>query len=112
MSRNHLRNLIQMVDKLNINAGYNLSLNVHIVNIHVVLEVKAQARITKANIHCFIWKSIIYRFDLPRAIITDNGHQFDNAKFAKFYRESKIAHCMISVVHLQSNDETEVANQT
>ena len=45
------------------------------------VEAKALVRITKAKTIDFIKKSIIYRFGVPNAIVTDNGTQFDNAKF-------------------------------
>lgn len=45
--------------------------------------VKAEvlASITEAKACDFIWKSIIYKFGLPTAILTNNGCQFDNVKF-------------------------------
>ena len=40
--------------------------------------------ITEAKITSFVWKNIIYRFGVPRVIISDNGKQFNNPKFQKF----------------------------
>ena len=45
------------------------------------VEVKALATITEAKIRSFVWKNIIYRFEIPMTIISDNGWQFDNQGF-------------------------------
>lgn len=42
---------------------------------------EALVHIIEENIHDFVCKSIIYRFDLSCTIITDNRCQFNNAKF-------------------------------
>ncbi|KAI5339207.1 hypothetical protein L3X38_018479 [Prunus dulcis] len=44
-------------------------------------EAKALATITAARIESFVWQSIVCRFGIPNSIVTDNGRQFDNAKF-------------------------------
>lgn len=42
--------------------------------------VKAEllAKITKTNISKFLWKNIIYRFEIFHLIVSNNGMQFDN----------------------------------
>ena len=42
------------------------------------VETEALAIITKKNIRSFVWRNIIYRFGIPRVLISDNGKQFDN----------------------------------
>lgn len=42
---------------------------------------EALACIIEVKAHNFIWKFIIYHFGPLRAIIMDNGCQFDNTKF-------------------------------
>jgi len=37
-----------------------------------------------AEVQRFIWKNIITRFDIPRAIIFDNSRQFDTAKLTDY----------------------------
>ena len=69
------------------------------------------ATITKAKVRDFIWKLIIYRFDLSQAIIIENRCQFDNPKFTKFCKELGISHRLTSVVHPQSNGEAELTNR-
>ena len=49
------------------------------------VEVKPTTMITKAKITNFVWKNVIYRFDIPNVIISNNGKQFDNLKFRKFF---------------------------
>lgn len=44
-------------------------------------EAKALASITTARIKTIVWQNIICRFNILHAIVTDNGWQFDNAKF-------------------------------
>ncbi|CAL9018618.1 unnamed protein product, partial [Prunus brigantina] len=47
-------------------------------------EAEALATITAARIETFVWQNIVCRFDIPNIIVTDNGRQFDNAKFKEF----------------------------
>lgn len=37
------------------------------------VEAESLARITKARVKGFVWKSIIYQYGIPKVIITDNG---------------------------------------
>jgi ribonuclease HI len=47
--------------------------------------------------------SIIYRFGMPRRVLTDNGTQFKGAKFARCCVEFGIEHQPSSAVHPQTN---------
>ena len=42
------------------------------------IDVEALATITTAKIQGFVWKNVIYRFGIPRLLITNNGRTFDN----------------------------------
>ena len=53
-------------------------------------EVEPLATIIEQKIHNFVWRAIICRFGIPRALISDNGKQFDNAKFRDFCAELRI----------------------
>ena len=68
--------------------------------------------ITEAKITSFIWKNIICRFDIPNAIILDNGKQFDNPKFQKFCRDLGIKNHYSSPRHFQANGQTKVTNRS
>ena len=53
------------------------------------VEAELVTTITEVKITSFVWKNIIYRFGVPRVIISDNGKQFDNLKFRKFCQDLK-----------------------
>ena len=61
------------------------------------------ATITEQKIRNFIWRSIICRFGIPRALVSDNRKQFDNLKFRDFCAELGIKNYYLSPAHLQSN---------
>ena len=48
------------------------------------VEVEALATIAVAKVQNFVWKNIVCRFRIPRAIISDNGRQFYNHGFKSF----------------------------
>ncbi|KAI5348968.1 hypothetical protein L3X38_001855 [Prunus dulcis] len=66
-------------------------------------EAEALATITAARIETFVWQSIVCRFGIPNSIVTDNGRQFENAKFKQFCSNLKIRLCFASPAHPQSN---------
>ena len=75
-------------------------------------EAEPLAAITKQKIRNFVWRSIICRFGIPRALVSDNGKQFDNAKFRDFCAELGIKNYYSSPAHPQSNGQTEVTIRT
>ncbi|XP_038973214.1 uncharacterized protein LOC120105126 [Phoenix dactylifera] len=76
------------------------------------VEAEPVAQITEQKMRDFVWKFIICRFGLLHILISDNGHQFDNACFREFCLELGIDHCFTSVAHPQANEKTEVTNRT
>ena len=59
-----------------------------IVNINYFtkwVEAKALATIIKKNIRNFIWRNIIYKYEIPRVLVSDNRKQFDNDSFSDFF---------------------------
>jgi transposase InsO family protein len=48
-------------------------------------------------------KRIIYRFDVPKRVLTDNGTQFKGAKFLRCCADFGIHHQPSSVAHLWTN---------
>ncbi|KAK3009884.1 hypothetical protein RJ639_011692 [Escallonia herrerae] len=59
----------------------------------------------------FFWKNIICRFGVPRALVVDNGKQFDNINFRTFCSNLSIDLRFTSVAHPQSNGQTENMNR-
>ena len=69
------------------------SMQIHLVAVdHFTKWAEAEplATITKQKIRNFVWRSIMCRFGIPRALVSDNGKQFDNAKFKDFCAELEI----------------------
>ncbi|CAL8132253.1 unnamed protein product [Prunus armeniaca] len=75
------------------------------------VEAEALATITAARIETFVWQNIVCRFGIPNTIVTDNGRQFDNAKFKQFCSNLKIKLCFASPAHPQSNGQVEAVNK-
>ena len=75
-------------------------------------EAEPLTTITEKKVHNFVWRSIICRFKIPRALVSDNGKQFDNPKFRYFYAELGIKNYYSSLAHPQSNGQTEVTIRT
>lgn len=57
----------------------------------------------------FISKPIVCRYRVPWEIVTDNGCQFDAAKFKEFYEGIGIKICFALVGHPESNEVVERA---
>ncbi|KAK3028740.1 hypothetical protein RJ639_037763 [Escallonia herrerae] len=76
------------------------------------VEVEALATITEKKCEDFFWRAVICRFGIPRVLITDYGKQFNNTTFHTFCTNLNIEHRYTSVVHPQTNGQTEVTNRT
>ena len=76
------------------------------------MKVEPLAVITEAKIQHFVWKNIVYRFGIPRVIISDNRWQFDSHKFRDFCKELGIRNHYSSPGHSQANGQTKVTNHT
>ena len=70
------------------------------------------ATIIEQKIRNFVWQSIICRFGIPRALVSDNGKQLDNLKFRDFCAELGIKNYYSSPTHPQSNMQPEVTIKT
>ena len=75
-------------------------------------EAEPLATITEQKIRNFVWRAIICRFGILRALVSDNGKQFDNAKFRDFCADLGIKNYYSSPAHPQSNDQAEVTIRT
>jgi transposase InsO family protein len=56
-------------------------------------------------------KSIIYRFGVPKRVVTDNGTQFKGAKFLRCCADFGIHHQPSSAAHPQTNGQVERTNR-
>ncbi|KAL0327951.1 UNVERIFIED_CONTAM: hypothetical protein Scaly_2227700 [Sesamum calycinum] len=68
------------------------------------VEAKPLARITEGELMKFVWKNIIYRFGLPREIISDNGRQFQGRRIQDWCAGLRIKQRFTSVSHPQANE--------
>ena len=75
-------------------------------------EAEPLATIKEQKIRNFVWRAIICRFGIPRALVSDNGKQFDNTKFRVFCAELGIKNYYSSPTHPQSNGQAEVTIKT
>ena len=75
-------------------------------------EAEPLATITEQKIRNFVWRAVVCRFGIPRALVSDNGKQFDNAKFRNFCAKLGIKNYYSSPAHPQSNGQAEVTIRT
>jgi transposase InsO family protein len=73
------------------------------------MEAMRVANITQEAVVKFL-QSIIYRFGVPRKVLTDNGTQFKGAKFMRCCVDFGIQHQPSSAAHPQTNGPVECAN--
>ena len=76
------------------------------------VEAEPLVTITEQKVRNFVWRSIIRRFRIPRAMVSDNGKQFDNPKFRDFCAELGIKNYYSFPAHLQSNGQAKVTIRT
>jgi transposase InsO family protein len=73
------------------------------------MEVTPVVNITQEAAVKFI-KSIVYRFGVPKRVLTDNGTQFKGAKFLRCCVDFGIHHQPSSAAHPQINGQVERTN--
>lgn len=76
------------------------------------IKVEPLARIRDNEAINFVWKRIIMRFDIRRALILDNNTRFDSRKFKDFYRSYSIRNYFALIAYPQCNGLEEVSNKT
>ena len=67
------------------------------------VKAEAFATITEKKVQNFVWKNIVCRFGILRAIISDNDHQFDSQGFKSFCSSLGIRDKYSSPGHPQAN---------
>ncbi|XP_015938645.1 uncharacterized protein LOC107464228 [Arachis duranensis] len=75
------------------------------------IEAEPLASISSANCRKFMWRHVITRFGIPEVVISDNGTQFTDKKFAEFLSGLGIRQRFSSVEHPQTNGQVESANK-
>ncbi|XP_074567100.1 uncharacterized protein LOC141823752 [Curcuma longa] len=75
------------------------------------VEAEALARITEDAVLKFLWRNIVYRYGVPRQIVSDNGRQFQGRRMREWCQDLSILHICTSVYYPQSNGQTEVVNR-
>ena len=48
------------------------------------VRAEALATIIEKNVWSFVWKNIIYRYGIPKVLVSNNGKQFNNDAFRNF----------------------------
>ncbi|KAL0313126.1 UNVERIFIED_CONTAM: Ribonuclease HI [Sesamum radiatum] len=76
------------------------------------VEAEALAKITEKEVIRFLWKNIVCRFGIPRALVSDNGTQFLGNKLRDWCKGLVIKQFFTSVSNPQANGQTEVTNRT
>lgn len=61
--------------------------------------------LTKRKTTKFIWRSMIYRFCVPNAIVSDKKKHFDNQNFREFWSRLGITDRFSLLAHSQSNGQ-------
>jgi hypothetical protein len=75
------------------------------------IEAKPLATITSETMKKFFWQNIVYRFGVPRALMVENGKQFDSDNFKEFCRSIGTKIDFALVYHPESNEAVERANR-
>ena len=63
------------------------------------VEAEPLAKTTQQNVKNFVWKSIVCRFGVPQAQISNNGRKFGNTSFRDFYEQLGIKNHYSSPSH-------------
>jgi transposase InsO family protein len=76
------------------------------------VEAKPLANIRDSDSIKFVWKSIVMRSSIPRAIISNNSTQFNNKPFKRYCAELGIKIFYSTPTYPQSNRQSEASNKT
>ena len=75
------------------------------------VEAKPLARIREKDVTQFFMEFIVFRFGVPRIVVTDNGSQFTGKDFEDALTQLKISHIKSSVAYPQANGQVEITNK-
>ena len=75
------------------------------------VEAEPLANIRDVDVKRFIWKNIVTRFGVLYVLISDNGLQFDNKSFRKYYSDLGIKNRCSTSAYPQGNGQAEAVNK-
>ena len=75
------------------------------------VKAKPLANIKDVDAKKFLWKNIVTRFGVPNTLISDNGLQFDNKSFRRYYCKLGITNMYSTSAYLQGNGQVEAVNK-
>ena len=75
------------------------------------IEVEPVSQITVHKVQHFVWKNIVFRFGIPRHLVSDNGTQFISQQLCKLCSKLDIKHIFVSVERPRTNVQVESTNR-
>jgi hypothetical protein len=75
------------------------------------VEAEPLKHIEETEVRQFLWKNIVTRFGIPRALISDNGTQFKGSVIKEFCDKYGIKRHFSSVGYPQGNGQAEASNK-
>ncbi|XP_028075143.1 uncharacterized protein LOC114277450 [Camellia sinensis] len=75
------------------------------------IEAAALTHIRDVDVKSFVWKNIITRFGIPRALVSDNGTQFDCGVYRELCNKYGIRPYFSSSAYPRSNGQVEASNK-
>ena len=75
------------------------------------VKAEAYANIKDKDVSKFIWKNIVCRFRILRAIVTDNGPRFDSVIFWKFFSKLNIKNLYSTPYYPQSKGQANATSK-
>ncbi|XP_075662178.1 uncharacterized protein LOC142631758 [Castanea sativa] len=75
------------------------------------VETKPLSNIRDVDAKKFVWKNIVTRFEIPHALISDNGLQIDSKAFRRYCCELGIENRYSTPAYSQGNGQAEAVNK-
>ena len=75
------------------------------------VETEPLTNIKDVDAKKFHWKNIVTWFGIPHTLISDNGLQFDNKAFRRYYCDLGITNKYSTLVYPQGNGQAETVNK-
>jgi len=70
------------------------------------VEVEPVAQITTHKVQHFVWKNIVFRFGIPKRLVSNNGTQFASQQLGKLCTELGIKQVFVTVEHPRRMDRS------